>query len=102
PAGCPRPGTRSCCGSTRRASPSCRRQGALKLSRVYRRAYSLLIGTAAVMGAFAVYISIKYDRPLLDPEGSFLGPSYVRLPLLLIFALAIDLIPRTMWMSRGR
>ncbi|WP_246160464.1 phosphatase PAP2 family protein [Nocardioides humilatus] len=69
---------------------------------MYRRAYSLLIGTAAVMGGLAVFVSIKYDRPLLDPEGSFLGPSYVRLPLLLIFALAIDLIPRTMWMSRGR
>jgi hypothetical protein len=69
---------------------------------VYRRAYSLLIGTAAIMGGFAVFVSIKYDRPLLDPEGSFLGPSYVRLPVLLLFALAIDLIPRTMWMSRGR
>ncbi|MEZ0577765.1 phosphatase PAP2 family protein [Nocardioides sp. MH1] len=69
---------------------------------MYRRAYSLLLGTAAVMGACAVYVSIKYDRPLADPEGSFLGPSYVRLPLLLIFALGIDLIPRTMWMSRGR
>jgi hypothetical protein len=69
---------------------------------VYRRAYSLLIGTAAVMGGFAVFVAVKYDRPLLDPEGSFLGPSYVRLPLLLIFALAIDLVPRTMWLSRGR
>lgn len=69
---------------------------------MYRRAYTLLIGTAAVMGGLAVFVAITYDRQLLDPEGSFLGPSYVRLPLLLIFALAIDLIPRTMWLSRGR
>jgi len=69
---------------------------------VYRRAYSLLIGTAVVMGSLAVFVAVKYDRKLLDPEGSFLGPSYVRLPLLLIFGLAIDLIPRTMWLSRGR
>ncbi|RHW26779.1 inositol phosphorylceramide synthase [Nocardioides immobilis] len=54
------------------------------------------------MGSLAVFVSIKYDRPLLDPEGSFLGPSYVRLPLLLLFGLGIDLIPRTMWLSRGR
>jgi hypothetical protein len=69
---------------------------------VYRRAYTLLVGTAFAMGACAVYVAVKYDRKLLDPEGSFLGPSYVRLPLLLIFALGIDLIPRTMWLSRGR
>ncbi len=69
---------------------------------MYRRAYTLLIGTAAVMGAMAVFVAIKYDRALLDPEGSFLGPSYVRLPLLLMFAFGIDLIPRTMWLSRGR
>lgn len=69
---------------------------------MYRRAYTLLVGTAAVMGTLAFAASKAYDRPLLDPEGSFLGPSWVRLPLLLSLALLLDLIPRTMWLSRGR
>ncbi|WP_370288522.1 phosphatase PAP2 family protein [Nocardioides sp.] len=69
---------------------------------MYRRAYTLLIGTAVVMGALAVLTSWKYDRPLLDPEGSFLGPSYIRLPLLLLGALLLDLLPLTLWQAKGR
>lgn len=68
----------------------------------YRRAYTLLIGTAAVMGGLAVFAAISLDRPLLDPEGSFLGPSYIRLPLLLLGALLLDLLPLTLWQAKGR
>ena len=68
---------------------------------MYRRAYTLLVGTALIMGGLAVYVSVKYDRPLLDPEGSFLGPSWVRLPALLSLALGLDLVPRTLFLSRG-
>jgi hypothetical protein len=69
---------------------------------VYRRAYSLLIGVAAIMAVLTYVVHVKYDRPILDPEGSFLGPSYIRLPALLGLALAIDLVPRTLWLSRGK
>ncbi len=69
---------------------------------MYRRAYTLLVGTAMVMGGLAVFVSIVYDKPLLDPEGSFLGPSWIRLPLLLIASLLLDVLPRTIWFSRGR
>lgn len=69
---------------------------------MYRRAYTLLIAVAVIMAALTYYASVKYDRPILDPEGSFLGPSYVRLPLLLALALGIDLVPRTLWVSRGK
>ncbi|GAB2971755.1 phosphatase PAP2 family protein [Nocardioides montaniterrae] len=69
---------------------------------MYRRAYSLLIGTALVMAVLTYVAHVKYDRPILDPEGSFLGPSYVRLPVLLLIALGIDLVPRTLWFSRGK
>ena len=63
-AGCPPRVTGWCCGSTPPASPSCRRPAAApRLPRVYRRAYTLLIGTAAVMGAMAVFVAIEYDRP---------------------------------------
>lgn len=69
---------------------------------MYRRAYTLLIGTAAIMLGLAVFTAVKLDRRLLDPEGSFLGPSYIRLPLLLIGALLLDLLPLTLWKARGR
>jgi hypothetical protein len=38
---------------------------------------------------------------LIDPEGSFLGPSWLRLPLLLFGALLLDFLPRTLWFSKG-
>ncbi len=41
----------------------------------------------------------RLDKRLVDPEGSFLGPSYIRLPLLLLGALLLDLLPRTLWYS---
>lgn len=69
---------------------------------MYRRAYTLLIGVAVVMAVLTFYVHLAYDRPILDPEGSFLGPSYVRLPVLIALALGIDLVPRTLWLSRGR
>ena len=69
---------------------------------MYRRAYTLLIGTAALMLGLAVFASWKLDRRLLDPEGSFLGPSYIRLPLLLFGALLLDLLPLTLWKAHGR
>ncbi len=69
---------------------------------MYRRAYVLLVGTALVMGVLAFVVSRYYDRPLLDPEGSFLGPSWLRLPLLLLGAGLLDLLPRTLWFSRLR
>ena len=53
------------------------------------------------MGVLAVAASISLDRPLVDPEG-FLGPSWLRLPLLVFGALLLDLLPRTLWVSRMR
>jgi membrane-associated phospholipid phosphatase len=60
---------------------------------VYRRAYVVLIASAVLMGGLAIVASQVLDRPLSDPEGSFLGPSYIRLPLLLLGALLLDLVP---------
>ena len=69
---------------------------------MYRRAYVTLVGVAVVMGTLALVVSLKYDRPLLDPEGKFLGPSWARLPLLLMGAVLLDLVPLTLWRSRLR
>ena len=50
------------------------------------------------MGVLAVVASISLDRPIVDPEG-FLGPSALRLPLIVFGAFLLDLLPRTLWVS---
>lgn len=67
---------------------------------MYRRAYALLLGNAAVMGGLAIIAALTLDKGLADPEGSFLGPSWLRLPLLIFGALVLDMLPRTLWYSR--
>ena len=47
------------------------------------------------MAAWAIIEAIILDKRLVDPEGSFLGPSYIRLPILLLGALLLDLLPLT-------
>lgn len=69
---------------------------------MYRRAYVLLVGNALLMGGLAVLAAVILDKRLADPEGSFLGPTWLRLPLLLLGALLLDLLPRTLWLSRMR
>jgi hypothetical protein len=66
---------------------------------VYRRAYVLLIGIAVTMGLLAVVAALAVDKRLADPDG-FLGPSWLRLPLLVGGAFLADLLPRTLWQSR--
>ncbi|MFB9313094.1 phosphatase PAP2 family protein [Nocardioides plantarum] len=69
---------------------------------MYRRAIIVCIAVAATTGILAFVIAQRYDQPLLDPEGSFLGPSWIRLPALLSLCLALDLVPRMLWHSRLR
>lgn len=70
--------------------------------RVYRRAYVLMIGIAVGMAAWAGITALVLDKPLGDPESSFLGPGYIRLPLLLLGALLLDLIPQAVWKAKLR
>lgn len=67
---------------------------------MYRRAYVLLIGVASLMGLLAIFTAISLDQQVVDPEG-FLGPSWLRLPLLCFGALLLDMLPRTLWLSKG-
>jgi hypothetical protein len=68
---------------------------------VKRRAYGLLVGVAVVMGTLAVVASRALDEPLRDPDG-FLGPSWIRLPLMVVGAFALDVVPRSLWRAKGR
>ncbi|MDF1606211.1 phosphatase PAP2 family protein [Nocardioides sp. YIM 152315] len=69
---------------------------------MYRRAWTLLVVNAIAMGIWAVVTAWYVDRPLIDPESSFLGSSWFRLPILCFGALFLDLVPRAIWLSRGR
>lgn len=51
------------------------------------------------MGLLALVTAAALDKRLVDPEG-FLGPSWLRLPLLVFGALLLDMLPRTLWYSR--
>lgn len=66
-----------------------------RLTGVYRRSWALMVFLAVGMATWAIIEAVALDKGLVDPEGSFLGPSYVRLPLLLLGALLLDLIPMT-------
>ncbi|MDH2414200.1 phosphatase PAP2 family protein [Nocardioides sp. CER19] len=67
---------------------------------MYRRAQITLVANAVLIGIAAIVVSVVTGKPLIDPEGSFLGPTWMRLPLLLMAALALDLVPRTLWDSK--
>jgi len=57
------------------------------------------VGVALVMGVLAAVASQALREPLKDPDGS-LGPSWVRLPLMLVAAFAVDVLPRSLWRTR--
>jgi hypothetical protein len=54
---------------------------------------------AVSMGLLAVLGSVIFNAKLVDPDG-FIGPSYLRLPTVLALGFGIDLVPRTLWVSR--
>ena len=64
------------------------------------RPYTFLVANAILIGVVTFATSMLLDRPVADPEGSFLGPSWVRLPVLCAAAIVLDLLPQALW--RGR
>jgi membrane-associated phospholipid phosphatase len=72
-----------------------------RLTRVTRHAYGLLVGIAVLTGALAVVVGTSLGQPLRDPEG-FLGPTWLRIPLLLLGAFLADLLPLPLYRARFR
>ena len=60
----------------------------------------MAVAVAAVTGAVAVVCSLALGLPLRDPDG-FLGPSYVRLPLIAGLLLALDVVLRALLRARS-
>ena len=64
-----------------------------------RRAYALLVTNAVLMGVATIVASRALGYPLRDPDG-FLGPAWMRMPMLILLAFAVDIVPRTLVRSR--
>ncbi len=60
----------------------------------------MLVTVALIMGALAIICSLALGYPLRDPDG-FLGPAWIRLPLLVAGAFVADVLPRTLFRARG-
>jgi hypothetical protein len=56
-------------------------------------AYGMAVTVALATGVVAVACALYLGLPLRDPDG-FLGPTYVRLPVLVALMLAVDVVPR--------
>lgn len=64
------------------------------------RTLTLAVVTAAMTGGLAVLAAVVLDMPLRDPDG-FLGPSWVRMPLIVGLCLVVDVVPRAALRARG-
>src|SRR5699024_7044391 len=68
--------------------------------RLRRWPYTFVIGVSILIGSIAVLSAVHLDLPLRDPDG-FLGPSYIRLPLLALAFLAagvfVEALRRSGW-----
>lgn len=65
-----------------------------------RHGYAMLVSVAVVMGALCIICSQAIDYPIRDPDG-FLGPAWMRLPILVGIAFIADIVPRTIYRARG-
>jgi PAP2 superfamily len=66
---------------------------------VSRERFGFAIILSIGLGATAAMVAAAYDLPFRDPE-SAAGPTYVRLPAILLLAFLTDVIPRALSRSR--
>jgi len=60
-----------------------------------------MVTIAVFMGLLAYITGRELGYPMRDPDG-FLGPAWVRLPMLCVAAFVADIVPRTLWRTRGK
>jgi hypothetical protein len=53
------------------------------------------VGQALVLGGVTVLVAMVYDLPVRDPDGAEVK-TYVRLPLILLLAFLVDVVPRAL------
>jgi hypothetical protein len=62
--------------------------------------YKMAVTVAVTTAAVAVVCALSLGLPLRDPDG-FLGPTYVRLPVIAALMLAFDVVPRALARTRS-
>jgi membrane-associated phospholipid phosphatase len=62
---------------------------------LWRRLFGLPLVVTATFALLTVLTAVVAGLPLRDPDG-FLGPSYLRLPLIVVAMIALDLLPRVL------
>jgi membrane-associated phospholipid phosphatase len=65
-----------------------------------RRAYGFAVGLALTVAVIAWVTSYRYNLPLRDPDG-LAGPSYIRLPAIVLLFYLADVVPRALIDNRG-
>jgi membrane-associated phospholipid phosphatase len=65
-----------------------------------RRAYGFAVALALAVASLTWLLSYRYNLPLRDPDG-LAGPSYIRLPLVVLLFYLADVVPRALIANRG-
>lgn len=65
-----------------------------------KSSFRFAVVLSLLLAAAAAIVSVVYDLPLRDPDG-VAGPTYVRLPLILLIAFLTDVLPRLGWRLRS-
>src|SRR5699024_4043438 len=69
--------------------------------RIRQWPYTFAMALSILVGAVAVFSSLYLDLPLRDPDG-FLGPSYIRLPVLALAFVGVGIFVQALRRSGGR
>jgi len=67
---------------------------------VRNRTYGLSVAMAVGMALAAILVALIYDLPLRDPD-SVAGPTYFRLPAIIVLCFLTDVVPRAVRRSSG-
>jgi hypothetical protein len=67
---------------------------------VWRERFGFAIAVAAAMSVATVVVAIAYNLPIRDPDDAT-GPTYLRLPLILLIAFLTDVAPRAAHRAYG-
>jgi hypothetical protein len=70
------------------------------ISQVHKGSFRFAVVVALGFAAATAIVAWVYDLPVRDPDGGVAGPTYLRLPLILLAAFLVDVVPRTLWSVR--
>jgi hypothetical protein len=67
---------------------------------MHKGGFRFAVWVAIALAVTTLVMAWIYDLPVRDPD-SVAGPTYVRLPLILLAAFLLDVVPRSVWRARG-